>query len=70
MPSPATLERFIARVEENEHVKAIEEFYAPDASMQENQKAPRKGRDLLMEGERKVLERAKTVHRAACARCW
>ena len=67
MPSPATLERFIARVEENEHVRAIEEFYTPDASMQENQKAPRKGRDLLMEGESKVLERAKSVH-SRCVR--
>lgn len=67
MPSPATLERFIARVEENEHVRAIEEFYTPDASMQENQKAPRKGREALMEGERKVLERAKAVH-SRCVR--
>ena len=67
MPSPATLERFIARVEENEHVRAIEEFYAPDASMQENQKTARKGRDLLMAGESKVLERAKSVH-SRCVR--
>ena len=61
MPSPATLERFIARVEDNEHVRAIEEFYAPDASMQENQKPPRRGRETLMESERKVMERAKSV---------
>jgi SnoaL-like protein len=61
MPSPETLERFIARVEANDHVRAIEEFYAPDASMQENRKPPRRGREMLMEGERKVMERAKSV---------
>jgi hypothetical protein len=67
MPSPETLERFIARVEENEHVRAIEEFYTADASMQENQKPPRRGRDTLMESERKVMERAKAVH-SRCVR--
>jgi ketosteroid isomerase-like protein len=67
MPSPQTLERFIARVESNDHVGAIEEFYAPDASMQENQKPPRTGRGALMEGERKVLERARSVH-SQCVR--
>jgi hypothetical protein len=61
MPSPETLQRFIARVEENEHVRAIEEFYMADASMQENQKPPRRGRETLMESERKVMERAKSV---------
>jgi hypothetical protein len=34
MPTPATLERFIARVEAGAHVEAIEEFYAEHASMQ------------------------------------
>ena len=34
MPTPATLERFIARVESNAHVEAIEEFYTPDSTMQ------------------------------------
>jgi len=56
MPSPETLERFIARVESNEHVRAIEEFYSAQASMRENQKPPRKGREALMEGERKVMD--------------
>ena len=61
MPSPATLERFIARVEQNAHAEAIEEFYTPNASMQENQSTPRTGRDLLVAHERKVLARAKSV---------
>jgi hypothetical protein len=61
MPTNETLQRFIARVEQNAHAEAIEEFYAADASMQENQQAPRIGRDLLIEHERKVLARAKSV---------
>ena len=62
MPSPETLERFIARVEQNSHAEAIEEFYTPDASMQENQSEPRVGRELHVANERKVLARAKAVH--------
>ena len=67
MPSPETLERFIARVEQNEHAEALEEFYTANASMQENQKEPRVGRKLLVANERKVLARAKTV-RSECIR--
>lgn len=61
MPTPQTLENFIARVEQNAHVEAIEEFYTADATMQENQSAPRGGRDALMAGEAKVMARAKLV---------
>lgn len=61
MPTAETLERFIARVEQNAHAEAIEEFYTEDASMQENQAAPRVGRDVLAAHERKLLSRAKTV---------
>ncbi len=45
MPTSATLERFIARVEANAHAEACEEFYTEDSSMQENQAPPRLGRD-------------------------
>ena len=61
MPTSETLERFIARVEENAHVEAIKEFYTTDASMQQNQSAPRVGRDALLTSERKLLSRTKTV---------
>ncbi len=61
MPAPETLERFIARVEENAHAEAVEEFYTADASMQENQSAPRVGRDAHVANERAVLSRATTV---------
>lgn len=67
MPSLETLERFIARVEQNAHVEAIEEFYTSNASMQENQSAPRIGRDLLVANERKMLARARTVQ-SRCVR--
>ena len=61
MPSAATLEQFIARVESNAHVEAIQEFYTPDATMQENNAPPRVGRDTLVESERRALARAKSV---------
>ena len=61
MPTPETLFRFIARVEENVHDKAIEEFYTPDATMQENFSSKRIGRDVLVANERGVLARAKSV---------
>jgi len=61
VPTHETLERFVARVESNEHDKAIAEFYTEDASMQENQEEPRKGRDKLVAREQTVLARAKSV---------
>ena len=67
MPTAEVLERFIARVEANEHAEAIEEFYAPNASMQENDLPPRVGRDVLVANERKVLARMRSV-RSTCVR--
>ena len=67
MPTPETLERFIARVEQNAHADAIEEFYTANATMQENQAPPRSGRDALVANERKVLARAKSV-KSTCVR--
>lgn len=61
MPTPETIERFIARVEQNAHVEAVEEFYTADSSMQENQSAPRIGRDAHAANERRVLSRAKAL---------
>jgi hypothetical protein len=61
MPIQEVLERFIARVESNEHDKAIAEFYTEHASMQENQAEPRRGRDNLVAREQAVLARAKSV---------
>jgi hypothetical protein len=67
MPNDTTLERFIARVESNAHDTAIEEFYVENASMQENNNAPRVGRDKLVAHERAVLARTRRVH-SRCVR--
>ena len=67
MPNPETLERFIARVEQNAHAEALEEFYAENSSMRENQGERRVGRELHVANERKVLARAKAV-RSECVR--
>jgi ketosteroid isomerase-like protein len=61
MPTAQTLQRFIARVEENVHDQAIEEFYTADATMQENQSPLRAGRDVLVANERQGLARARSV---------
>lgn len=61
MPSNDILERFIARVEQNVHADAIAEFYALSASMQENQSPTRVGREALVEHERRVLARTRSV---------
>ena len=61
MPHQATLDRFIAKVLGNEYCEAIAEFYAEDASMQENQAEPRRGRSNLVERERALLEKARSV---------
>jgi len=67
MPSAETLERFIATVERNEHAEACEAFYTADATMQENQEPPRRGRDAHVANERRVLARARSV-RSQCVR--
>ena len=61
VPSVDTLEKFIARVEQNAHVEALEEFYTAESTMQENQSPPRVGREANMANERRVLAKAKTV---------
>ena len=58
MPTTETLERFIALVEQNAHIEAVETFYTPDASMQENQSPPRIGRDAHVANERRVMAKA------------
>ncbi|HSY30184.1 MAG TPA: nuclear transport factor 2 family protein [Burkholderiaceae bacterium] len=67
MPTPETLEKFIARVEQNAHAEAVEEFYTADASMQENLSPPRLGRDAHVANERKVMARVKMME-SQCVR--
>ena len=61
MPSAQALEAFIARVESDAHVEAIQEFYAEHASMQENNEPPRVGRDRLVAHEARALSLAASV---------
>ena len=67
MPSPDTIDRFIARVESNAHDVAMEEFYTIDSTMQENQAPPRVGRDAHIANERRVLARARSMY-SECVR--
>ena len=62
MPSKATVEAFISTVVSGQHAEAIERFYAPEATMQENHHPPRVGRDVLVAHERAALAR----HSAVC----
>ena len=55
MPSRQTVQDFIALVEQGHYLEAIEQFYAPDASMQENSEPPRRGRETLLAYERAVI---------------
>jgi ketosteroid isomerase-like protein len=55
MPSQDRIEGLISRVERGEFVEAIEEFYAEDATMQENLGDPRVGLAALVANERRVL---------------
>jgi predicted SnoaL-like aldol condensation-catalyzing enzyme len=65
MPTRARLDEFIAFVETGEHDVAIERYYTEDASMQENEAAPRVGRDGLIARERAVLDRMSHVYSKA-----
>jgi ketosteroid isomerase-like protein len=67
MPTADTLERFIARVEENAHAEAVEEFYTANASLQENQEPPRVGRDAAIARERAMLAKATSIS-STCVR--
>src|SRR5207302_1430310 len=62
MPERSRVEAFIAAVVSGDHVRAIADHYHEDASMQENDRPPRRGRDLLMQHEAKVLKKVKRMH--------
>jgi len=62
MPTLERLEEFISQVETNKHDAVIDAFYTEDASMQENNSLPFKGRAMLVAKEREVLKKARSVH--------
>lgn len=51
----------IAMAERGQFLEAIQEFYAEDATMQENDKPPRVGLAALLENERRVLASLKEI---------
>jgi hypothetical protein len=61
MPSRERVNAFVAAVRDGRYVEAIADFYAVDASMQENLSPPRRGRDLLIAGEKAMLSQMKRI---------
>lgn len=57
MPTRERVQEFIARMERDEHLELMPEFYAEDATAQENGKPPRVGLQALMANERKARAR-------------
>ena len=51
----------IAMAEQGKFLEAIQEFYAEDATMQENNQPPRVGLVALLENERRVLTSLKEI---------
>jgi ketosteroid isomerase-like protein len=60
MPTRERVQALIDLVERGHYVEALASFYHEDASMQENLDPPRRGRDILIRGEQRVIE----AHRA------
>lgn len=61
MPAMETVRRFTAQVLSGDHAGAIRDWYTPNASMQENQAPPRRGRDTLVAQEQATLDRMTRV---------
>ncbi|MCR4266653.1 nuclear transport factor 2 family protein [Nitratireductor sp. ZSWI3] len=61
MPTRDRVQAFVDCVVSGDHVKAIEDFYHLDASMQENLAPLREGRDFLVDHERRALARVERM---------
>ena len=55
MPTRATVEAFIADVTTGRFVEAMEAYYRPDATAQENNDPPRVGLEAMIANERRTL---------------
>ncbi len=53
---------FVDAVVNGDHADAIRDFYHVEASMQENDAEPRKGRDALIKHERAALARVQSIY--------
>ena len=67
MPSRERVQAFIDRMERGEHYALMTEFYAQDATAQENNEPPRVGLAAMMENERKANERLKFLSTRAAS---
>ncbi|HEY1978958.1 MAG TPA: nuclear transport factor 2 family protein [Xanthobacteraceae bacterium] len=67
MPSPKTLNDFVALVVSGKHDEALERFYTEDATMQDNLGEVRKGRDILIARERSFMSRFTEI-RTTCVK--
>jgi len=65
MPTRTSVARFTKMVEDGQFIEAMEKFYAPDATAQENNDPPRVGLPALLAHERKTLATFGRAH----ARC-
>ena len=54
MPSRERVQAFVDRMERGEHYALMTEFYAEDATAQENNEPPRVGLAAMMENERQA----------------
>ncbi len=61
MPSRERVAALIQRVEAGKFVEALQEFYADDATMQENGNSPRVGLSRLVDHERGVMAAFKEI---------
>jgi hypothetical protein len=61
MPRQEIVDRFVATVVGGDFVGAIERFYTPGASMQENQDAPRVGRVGLVRHEQGIMSMFQSI---------
>jgi ketosteroid isomerase-like protein len=61
MSTRENVQRLISLVEEGKFLEAIQEFYAEDATMQENNAPPRRGLTQLLENERRFLGSIKQI---------
>lgn len=67
MPTKQTIEGLISLVEKGQFIEALETYYAEDATTTENMGEPRRGRELLIANERRVMAAFPTI-RSRCVR--
>ena len=65
MPTRARVEEFIDRMKKNESLELMEDFYAADATAQENNSPPRVGLEALVAAEKMALARSQFENTAA-----